>query len=113
MDAHPLLFSEYMFLGMKLRNRFVQTPIQTRAADADGYATRELLNWHAACAGETAPGIVIVQQAYAWPAVRLERGLALWDESFFSSAAQARVLKATMSPLLPLPDRGTEKYPGK
>lgn len=87
MDAHPLLFSEYMFHGMKLCNRFVQTPIQTRAADADGHASRELLDWHESCAEDPAPGIVIVQQAYAWPAVRPARGLALWDDSFIEPLA--------------------------
>lgn len=94
MDVRSLLFSEYSFHGMKLVNRFVQTPVQTRAADEAGRATRELIDWHLARA-DPAPGIVLVQQAYAWPAVRLARGLALWDDAFIEPLARlAEALRA-------------------
>lgn len=93
--AYQLLFSPGYIGKLKIRNRFVQTPVQTRGGDADGFVSQELLDFHErrSLNGE-APGLVIAQQTFAWPAVKLARGLALWDDKYIEKlAALADVIK--------------------
>lgn len=75
------LFSEFLFAGMTVKNRFVQTPVQSRAADDQGFVTPELEAWYEARSGE-APGVIVMQQAYALPEIALRRGLGIWDDKF-------------------------------
>ena len=93
---YPLLFSSGFIGNLEVPNRFVQTPVQTRGGDADGFVTEELLDFHKArCNNGKGPGLVIAQQTFAWPAVKLARGLALWDDIYIEKLARlANAIKA-------------------
>lgn len=81
--AYPYLFSPGKIGKLDISNRFIMTPTQTRGGDADGYVTPELIAFHRARSHDgKGPGLVIAQQTFAWPAVRLARGLALWDDAY-------------------------------
>ncbi len=86
--AYPYLFSPGKIGSLDTPNRFVQTPVQTRGGDADGYVTPELVAFHRARSHDgKGPGLVIAQQSFAWPAVKLARGLALWDDKYIEKLA--------------------------
>lgn len=92
--SYPHLFSTGSIGTHTARNRVVQTPIQTRGGDANGFVTPELLAFHRART-RTAPGVVMAQQSYAWPEVRLARGLGLWDDVFIDGMHDlAQTIKA-------------------
>lgn len=93
---YKLLFSPGRIANLEAPNRFVQTPVQTRGGDAEGFVTEELLDFHKRRSQKGAgPGFVIAQQTFAWPAVKLARGLALWDDVYIEKLAQlASVIKA-------------------
>lgn len=90
---YPHLFQPGTIGNLNVSNRFVQTPAQTRGGDTDGYVTSELIDFHKARSHDNqGPGIVIAQQTFAWPEVKLPRGLALWDDKYIeklSSLASA------------------------
>lgn len=92
----PLLFSSGFIADLEVQNRIIQTPVQTRGGDADGFVTEELLNFHRErCRDGKGPGLVIAQQTFAWPAVKLARGLALWDDIYIEKlSGLARTIKA-------------------
>ena len=81
--AYEKIFQAGRIGAVEVPNRFVQTPVQTRGGDADGYVTQELIDFHRARSHDgKGPGLVIAQQTFAWPAVKLARGLALWDDRY-------------------------------
>ena len=65
--AFERLLERAELFGMSLTNRIVMTPLQTRAGDEDGHVTPELALWHERRA-HPGPGLVVVQQTFAWPA---------------------------------------------
>ena len=79
--AFERLLERAELFGMPLTNRIVMTPLQTRAGDEEGHVTPELALWHERRA-RPGPGLVVVQQTFAWSAIKLARGLALWDDCF-------------------------------
>ena len=81
--AFDRLLGRASLFGLDLTNRIVMTPLQTRAADDNGYVTPELRLWHER-RSHPGPGLVIVQQTFAWPSAKLKRGLALWDDSYIA-----------------------------
>ena len=81
--AFEHLFTPGKIGKLDIPNRFIQSPVQSRGGDDDGYVTSELIAFHRARSHDgKGPGLVIAQQSYAWPAVRLARGLALWDDKY-------------------------------
>ena len=81
--VYKKLFTPGRVGNIEIANRFVQTPVQTRGGDNDGYVTPELVDFHKARSHDgKGPGLVIAQQTFAWPAVKLARGLALWDDKY-------------------------------
>jgi 2,4-dienoyl-CoA reductase-like NADH-dependent reductase (Old Yellow Enzyme family)/thioredoxin reductase len=75
------LFEPGRIGDMAVRNRLVMPPMQTRAADEDGFVTDALIDYYAA-RSKGGVGLVIVQQSFAWPGAKLTRGIALWEDSF-------------------------------
>ena len=93
--SYPHLFTPGKIGKLDISNRFIMTPTQTRGGDADGYVTPELIAFHRARSHDgKGPGLVIAQQTFAWPAVKLARGLALWDDRYIEKlAALASAIK--------------------
>ncbi|HIV66908.1 MAG TPA: hypothetical protein H9991_11680, partial [Candidatus Mailhella excrementigallinarum] len=89
------LFTPGKIGSLEIPNRFVQGSVQTRCADSEGFVRQELVDYHAARSHEgKGPGLVIAQQTFAWPAVKLAQGLALWDDKYIEKlAALASIIK--------------------
>ena len=89
------LFTPGKIGSLEIPNRFVQGSVQTRCADSEGFVKQELVDYHAARSHEgKGPGLVIAQQTFAWPAVKLAQGLALWDDKYIEKlAALASAIK--------------------
>ncbi len=86
--AFEHLFTPGKIGKLDIPNRFIQSPVQSRGGDDDGYVTSELIAFHRARSHDgKGPGLVIAQQTFAWPAVRLARGLALWDDKYIEKMA--------------------------
>ena len=67
--------------SMETRNRLVMPPVQSRAADEDGFVTQRLIDYLVERAkGEV--GLIIMQHSFCWPAAKLARGIALWDDQY-------------------------------
>lgn len=94
--AYRMLFTPGRIGPVDVPNRFIQTPVQTRGGDKDGYVTEELIDFHKTRSHDgKGPGLVMVQQTFAWPAVKLARGLALWDDRYIEKLSSlAAAVKA-------------------
>lgn len=70
------------FIGnVELKNRIVMAPIQSRAADANGFVTDRLIAYLVERAKNDV-GLIIMQHSFAWKEAQISHGLGLWDDKF-------------------------------
>ncbi len=84
------LFTSAKLGNLEIPNRYVQTSVQTRGGTEDGFVGQPLFDFHRARLGQA--GLVTVQQTFAWPSVKLARGLALWDDKYIEKLAELAAL---------------------
>lgn len=81
------IFTSGQIGSVRLKNRVVMAPIQSRAADETGFATERLVQYLEERA-KGGVGLIIMQHSFAWESAQLSHGLALWDDQYIPALAQ-------------------------
>lgn len=88
MENLEKVFEKGYIGNVELKNRIVMAPVQSRAADADGFVTERLIRYLEERAKGGA-GLIIMQHSFAWESAQLSHGLALWDDKYIEMLRQA------------------------
>ena len=107
------IYEEGKIGNIVIKNRLIMAPVQSRAADADGFVTERLITYLEERARGGA-GLIIMQHSFAWESAQLSHGLALWDDKYIEMLQKAteRVHKAGAKIAIQLGGRGIRQDSG-